>query len=88
MIVNWLFPLNILNKGDNLLVNIAMNDMSWLWHITFDHLNFNSLELLHDLVHGLSLAKDPRSVCEACVLGKKTRQKFDQGKAQKASFPL
>jgi len=39
-----------------------MNDMSWLWHLKFGHLNFNSLKLSHDLVYDLPHVEDPKSI--------------------------
>ena len=85
---NRLFPLKLGEKGYNILANVAIKDESWLWHLRFGHVNFSSLKLSHELVHGLPLVENPKSVCEGCVLGKQTRQKFDHGKAWRASFPL
>lgn len=62
--------------------------MSWLWHLRFGHLNFNSLKLYHEIVHDLPLIEDPKYVYEAYVLGEQARKKFDHGKGQSTSLPL
>ena len=70
MTANRLFPMKLGDKEANILTNMVVNDMSWMWHLRFGHLNFNNLKLSHELVHGLPLIEDPKFVCDACVLGK------------------
>lgn len=55
MNANRLFSMKLGDKGDKLLVNMAVNNMSWLWHLKFGNLNFKNLKLSHEIVHGLPL---------------------------------
>ena len=73
MTTNQLFPMKLGDNIDNILANVTVKDMSWLWHLQFSDLNINSLKLSHELVHGLPLIEDPKYICEACVLGKQAR---------------
>lgn len=60
-------------KGENIFANMDMNNMFYLWHLKFGHLNFNSLKLSHEFIDGFPLIKDPKSICEPCILGKQAR---------------
>ena len=47
MIKNWMFLLNV--QVDNAMyLNANIKDLSWLWHMTYGHLNFRDLKLLSD----------------------------------------
>eukprot|EP00253_Pinus_taeda_P028318 PITA_28318 len=51
---NRMFPLRF-DEHNNNLANMAYEDSSWLWHLRYGHLNFQSLKFLisHALVSGL-----------------------------------
>jgi hypothetical protein len=40
------------------------------------------------MVEGLPEIHFSKGICEVCVLGKHSQEKFDKGKTQKASSPL
>ena len=65
-------------------------DEKWLWHLTFGHLNFGGLNLLHrkGMVKGLPLIEKPDNLCEGCILGKKHREIFPSGKSIRKNASL
>lgn len=50
-------------------------EIHWLWHYRFGHLNFKSLQQLQcgDLVQGLPNMKLPSQICEYCCISKQPR---------------
>ena len=68
----------------------AVKDENWLWHLRFEHLNFEVLNLLHrkGMVKGLPLIKKLDSLCEGRNLGKKHRESFLVGKRIREKAPL
>ena len=77
MIANYLFPMKIGDKEANIFANMAVNDMSWLWHLRFGHLNFHSLNGLHKLVRGLpTISYTSSEIYEDCTKGKQHKVKF------------
>ena len=74
---NRMFLVDI-HMGDFKCLNEIMNNESWLWHLRFVHLNFQSLENLskRNLVNGLPHIHYPDQLCEACIFGKNHRIPF------------
>jgi len=60
------------HMGDFKCLNAIVNNESWLWHLRFRHLNFQSLENLskRHLVNGLPHIHHLDQLCEACSFGK------------------
>ncbi|GJV94795.1 retrovirus-related pol polyprotein from transposon TNT 1-94 [Tanacetum coccineum] len=61
-------------------------DEALLWHRRLGHLNFQSLNLLHqkNMVGGLPQIHEIEGVCEGCALGKHHRKPFLKGVAWRA----
>jgi len=56
------------------------NDLAWLWHGRYGHLNFRALRELgaKGMVDGLPLLDRVEEVCDSCALGKHQRHSFPQ----------
>ena len=89
MTKNRMFPLKF-GQNDNQLVNMAYEDKSWLWHLKYGHLNFNSLKNLtsNALVLGLPKVEEHKQICEGCAKGKHSRESFPKGNAWRVQHPL
>lgn len=81
MSMNRIFSLKFGERSSH-LVNVAYADKSWLWHLRYDHLNFNILKFLtsKSLVFGLLKVQEYKEPCEACAKGKHARESFSKGK--------
>lgn len=57
-----------------------------MWHKRMGHLNYTSLKLMCrlNMVGGLPVIDADRCLCEACLMGKQHREKFEKGKAWRA----
>ena len=56
---------------------------SLLWHARFGHLNYNNLRLLRNNgVYGLPTIPKQMNKCDACILGKHTKQPFQESKSR------
>ena len=54
---------------------------SLLWHARFGHLNYNSLRLSRkNGVYGFPTIPNQRNKCDACILGKRSTQPFQESK--------
>ena len=54
---------------------------SLLWRAIFGHLNYNSISLLRkNGVYGLPNIPEKRNKCDACILGKHSKQPFKESK--------
>ena len=74
---NRIFLLNIHNNIAKCL-KAYHKDPFWIWHLRYDHLNFEGLELLSkkNVVKGLPYINHPDKLCEGCLLGKQFRKSF------------
>ena len=74
---NRMFLLNIQHDVIRCL-KACFKDSSWLWHLTFGHLNFGGLQLLAKttMVKGLPSLEHPNQLCKGCLIGKQSRKSF------------
>jgi hypothetical protein len=68
----------------------SMDDVAWLWHARYGHLNFRAL---HDLgakvmVEGMLVIRRVEQVCDGCASGKQHRTPFPKTSAYRASTRL
>jgi hypothetical protein len=77
-------------EPDSFVLLTHVDDSSRLWHVRFVHLNFRYMQQLNKkgMVVGLPNIHFSKGVCEGCVLGKHPQEKFEKGKAHRASSPL
>ena len=70
LIPNKIFPLKM--PFEEKLALTSIHDESTLWHLRFEHINFNNLKLLKqkEMVIGLPSIKNERKICEGCTYGK------------------
>nr|XP_010905561.1 uncharacterized protein LOC105032728 [Elaeis guineensis] len=75
------FPLHI--RYATSCFNSTIQDSSWLWHMHFGHMNFDSLKLLSrkQMVSGLPKISSLKDVGEMCVVEKKCREVFSSGQS-------
>jgi hypothetical protein len=75
---------------DSSLLLTHVDESSRIWHERFGHLNFRYMQQLSKqrLVDGLPNIPLSKGVCEGCVLGKHSQEKFLKGKSQQASASL
>ena len=64
--------------GNHKCLASVVDDVNWIWHHRFGHLNFKSLDLLSNkkLVSGMPSIKVPKELCEQCVACKQPRNVF------------
>ena len=77
-------------KSDSALLLTHADDDSRIWHERFGHLNFKYMQQLckQGMVKGLPNIHFSKGVCQGCVIGKHPQEKFEKGKAWRASSPL
>ena len=75
--INRKFKIDIKNDVYHYL-NIVVNDESWLWHLRFGHLNFQSLKLLaqNNMVKDLPVIDYSNQFYKGCIFGKQHRRSF------------
>jgi hypothetical protein len=75
---------------DSSLLFTHANESSRVWHERFDHLNFRYMQQLskQGMVKGFPNIQFSEGVCEGCILGKHLEEKFEKGKARRASSSL
>jgi len=76
---NRTFHTRLILPKNQCLKATTTEDMSWLWHRRYGHLNFSSLKKLADrgMVTGLpETLTVPGKVCEDCLVGKQPRNAF------------
>lgn len=64
-----------------------MDDVAWLWHARYEHLNFRALRELgaKEMVEGMPMVRSVDQVCDGCALGKQHRTPFPKASAYRAS---
>ncbi|GLU09096.1 hypothetical protein SLE2022_259720 [Rubroshorea leprosula] len=85
MTANRMFPLH-LNCASQSCFSAKANDVAWLWHSRYGHLNFGGLKQLQqkNMVTGLPNFESPSIVCEECVISKQHRDPFPKGSSTRA----
>ena len=86
---NRTFKVNF-NVADVHCMTAEGNDVNWLWHFSYGHLNFQGLSRLvaKHMVSGMPQIKAPAEVCEGCVAGKPPRNSFNVSLPPRAKEPL
>jgi hypothetical protein len=87
---NRMFQLITEVTGDQTCFQTSNQDLSWLWHYRFGHLNFSGLKTLQkkEMVRGLPQINDPSNVCEECVTAKQHRESFPKESTWRANHIL
>ena len=64
-----------------------VDDVAWLWHGRYGHLNFRALRELgvKDMVDGMPLIDRIKEFCDGCALGKQQRHPFPQVASYRAN---
>jgi transposase InsO family protein len=77
MTKNCMFKLNLVNVQARCL-KTCVEDMIWLWHLRFGHLNFGGLRQLSNkrTVKNIPHIDHSDKLCESCVLGNHPRNYF------------
>jgi hypothetical protein len=77
-------------KFDSAVLLMHANDDSRLSHERFVHLNFRYMQQINKqgMVKGLPNIHFSEGFCRICILGKHPQDKFEKGKAWRASSPL
>jgi hypothetical protein len=72
------------------LLLMHANDNNRVWHEIFGHLNLRYMQQIakQGMVKGLPDIYFFEGVCEGYILGKHPKEKFEKGKARRASFSL
>ncbi|GAU36409.1 hypothetical protein TSUD_38770 [Trifolium subterraneum] len=75
---NRTFQINMSTAKLMCLSAVETEDINWIWHARFGHLNSKSLRELgtNHMVNGLPIIKVPEKVCKVCMIGKQTRNSF------------
>ena len=86
---NRMFILDM-KAGEAVCLKTCVEDTSWIWHMRFGHLNFDSLKDLgrKKMVKGIPAIDHPAQLCEACLLGKHSRKSFPKHSISRATKPL
>jgi hypothetical protein len=79
---NRMFPL-MFGEHNNYISNLAYEEKSWLWNLTYGHLIYYSFMFLtsKELVYGFPKLQECKKVCEICAKGKHARDNFSIGNA-------
>jgi GAG-pre-integrase domain len=89
MTKNRMFKLNLVNVQARCL-KACIEDMTWLWHLRFGHLNFGGLRQLSNkkMVKNIPHIDHSDKLCEGCVLGKNPRNSFPKEASYRAKKVL
>jgi transposase InsO family protein len=89
MTKNSMFKLNLVNIQVRCL-KTCVEDMTWLWHLRFGHLNFGGLRQLSNkrMVKNIPHIDHSDKLCEGCVLGKHPRNFFPKETSYRAKKVL
>jgi transposase InsO family protein len=89
MTKNRMFKLNLVNVQARCL-KACIEDMTWLWHLRFGHLNFGGLKQLSNkrMVKNIPHIDHSDKLCEGCVLGKHPRNSFPKESSYRAKKVL
>ena len=89
MTANRMFPLYLHDTGHSCLF-ARLGEKEWLWHFRYGHLSFDGLKTLQqkNMESSLPQITTPSKACEECVVSKKHRNQFPQGKSRRAKVAL
>ncbi|GKV28920.1 hypothetical protein SLEP1_g37906 [Rubroshorea leprosula] len=75
-----------LNCASQSCFSAKTNDVAWLWHSRYGHLNFGGLKQLQqkNMVTSLPVFESPSTVCEECVVSKQHHDQFPKGRSTRA----
>lgn len=92
MTANRMFVLlaNMVLTDSSTCLQVSSNDLAYLWHYRYGHLNYKGLRTLHyrKMVMGLPQIQAPTKVCEYCLVGKQKRNSFSKKSLWRASHKL
>jgi len=89
MIKNIMFLLNIEMNVPKWL-NACVKDETWLWHIRFEHVNFDNLKMMaqKEMLKGLLSIIHPNQLCKGCLVGKQFHKIFSKESTSRVNQPL
>ena len=89
MTKNIMFLLNIEMDVPKCL-NACVKDETWLWHMRFKHVNFDSLKMMaqKEMLKGLPSIIHPNQLCEGCLVGKQFHKIFLKESTSRVNQPL
>lgn len=69
---------------------VSLDEAAWLWHARLGYLNFQAMKQMvaKNMVRGVPNITHPTQLCEACLVGKKSRLSFPVQAQYRANKPL
>jgi hypothetical protein len=85
MATNKLYP--IIAEAKQACLQVEHEDITYLWHCRYGHLNFKSLKNLQqkNMVRGLPKIEESNHVCSDCLIGKQHRESIPKSTNWKSS---
>ncbi|KAK1419234.1 hypothetical protein QVD17_28397 [Tagetes erecta] len=79
-----------LKTGKPVCLQAKIDNDDWLWHARLGHVNFDSMKQMveKNMVVGMPKIDGENQICDACLVGKQTRQPFPKTASFRATRPL